>query len=82
MSNGARVGENRFSGKLYRTTGPAFDAAQWDPAKVGVTEEGRAIFTFSDRANATFEFSPKGADFWLMQRLTRYVFASPPTICN
>src|SRR5437016_2665779 len=31
-----KTGTNTYSGTLYKTRGPAFDASPWDPAKVSV----------------------------------------------
>ena len=36
IPNAARTGPGTYSGKLYRTTGPAFNAKKWDPAQVVV----------------------------------------------
>jgi hypothetical protein len=79
MSNGAKVGENQYSGTLYRTTGPAFDAAPFDPSRVTVTPVGSATFTFSDANNGTFSYTVNGVA--QSKTITRQVYASPTPTC-
>ena len=54
--DGHKTGANTYSGKLYTTRGPAFNATPWDPAAVVATETGTATFTFSDANNGTFNY--------------------------
>ena len=49
-----------YTGTLYRTTGPAFNAVPFDPAAVVRTPVGTATFTFSDGANAVFAYTVNG----------------------
>jgi hypothetical protein len=73
-------GGSVFTGTLYRTTGPAFDAVPFDPAAVVRTPVGTATFTFSDGANAVFAYTVNG----IAQRkaITREVFVAPGTVCH
>jgi YVTN family beta-propeller protein len=80
MSNGARVGTNTYSGTLYRTTGPAFNSAFFDPGKVVHTPVGNATFTFSDANNGGVAAIVNGAS--ISKSLTRMVFASPVPTCT
>jgi hypothetical protein len=79
MSNGAKVGDNQYSGALYRTTGPAFDAAPFDPSRVTVTQVGSATFTFSDANNGTFSYTVNGVA--QSKAITRQVYANPAPTC-
>jgi hypothetical protein len=80
MSRGEKVAIGKYSGTLYRTTGPSFDANPWDPTKVGRTPVGNATFTFSDIGNGTFAYTVNGVS--RSEPITRQVYASPATVCN
>jgi hypothetical protein len=80
MSNGAKTGPATYGGRLYRTTGPAFSAAPWDPSRVVATEVGAAIFQFTDISNGTFSYTVNGIA--QSKPITREVFATPATVCN
>ena len=69
-----------YSGTLYRTTGPAFNAVPFDPAKIGGTVVGDATFTFSDGNNATFAYTVNGIA--QTKPITRQVFVAPGTVCQ
>ena len=73
-------GMNVFSGTLYRTTGPAFNAAPFDPAKVVATPVGTATFTFADGNYATFGYTVNGIA--QSKPITRQVFRAPGTVCH
>ena len=79
MSNGARSGTNSFSGPLYRTTGPAFNAP-FDPAKVSRTQVGTATFVFSDANNGVMSAIVNGAS--VTKQITRQAFALPVPTCE
>jgi hypothetical protein len=80
MSNGAKTATRTYSGALYRTTGPAFNAVPWNPSQVVATPVGTATFTFSDIGNGTFAYTVDGVA--QTKAITRDVFATPPTVCN
>jgi hypothetical protein len=69
-----------YSGTLYRTTGPAFDAAPFLPANVALTPVGTATFTFADGNHATFAYTVNGIS--QTKQITRQVFRSPGTVCQ
>jgi hypothetical protein len=68
-----------YSGTLYRTTGPAFDAVPFDPAKVVLAPVGTATFTFADGNHATFAYTVSGVS--QVKQITRQVFRAPGTVC-
>jgi hypothetical protein len=79
-SNVAKTANNVYSGDLFRTSGPAFSASPWDPAKVTVTKVGTVTVTFSDANNATFAYTLNGVS--QSKPITRQVFATPQTVCK
>jgi hypothetical protein len=76
----ANVGPGSYSGTLYQTTGPAFDAVPFSPAKVVPTAVGAATFAFADGNNATFAYTVNGIS--QHKAITREVFAAPGTVCQ
>ena len=80
MSNGAKTAPGVYSGVLYRTSGPAFNATPWDPTRVSLAQAGSATFSFSDIANGTFSYTVDGVS--QSKPITRQVYASPATVCN
>jgi hypothetical protein len=68
------------TGKLYRTTGPAFNTAAWNPAAVGATEVGSVHLSFSDPANGVFTSTVNGIA--RAKPITRQHFANPATVCR
>ena len=80
MSNGARAaGTQSWSGAIYHTSGPAFDA-RWDNTKVTVTPAGTASFDFSDASHGTFTYTVNGET--QVKPIMRQVYATPATICR
>jgi len=79
-SNVAKTGTGAYAGKLYRTTGPAFNTASFDPSRVAVIEVGTIAFTFGDGANGSFSATVNGVA--VTKPITREVFASPASVCN
>jgi hypothetical protein len=69
-----------YTGTLYRTTGPAFNAVPFDPAAVVRTPVGTATFAFGDGANATFAYTVDGIA--QTKSITREVFVAPGTVCQ
>jgi hypothetical protein len=69
-----------YSGTLYRTTGPAFNAVPFNPANVKATAVGTATFTFSDGNNATFAYTVNGVS--QAKAITREIFHNPGTVCQ
>jgi len=61
MSRGDNTpGTNTYTGTLYRTTGPAFNASPWLASGVNVTTVGSATFNFTDANTGTFTSTVNG----------------------
>jgi len=69
-----------YSGTLYRTTGPPFNAVPFDPAKVSGTVVGTATFTFTDGNTGTFAYTVNAVT--QTKAITRDVFVAPGTVCQ
>jgi hypothetical protein len=80
MSNGDRVGDNAYSGALYRTTGPGYDQGSFDASGVQYTQVGTAYLSFSDSDNGTFVATVNGTT--LSKAIKRYVYASATPTCT
>lgn len=72
--------DGNFSGTLYRTTGPAFDAPAWDAAKVTTTAVGSVNFSFTDANNGVFNYTVDGMSG--SKPITRQLFSTPRTVCR
>ncbi len=81
-----RVGtSNVYTGNLYRTSGPrydAYDAAKWMPAQVGT-----ATLTFTDGNHAKFDYATNGngalPSVTQSKQVTRFPFAATGgTLCQ
>ena len=66
-----------YSGTLYRSEGPAFDAVPFSPAQVGATAVGTGTLAFTDRNNATFAYTLSGVA--QSKALVRQTFGPQPT---
>ena len=60
MPKGERVGNGKYSGALYRTTGPAYTQTTFNTALVTTTEVGTATFDFNDPNNGLFTYRVNG----------------------
>lgn len=80
MSEGRLTAPSTYSGALFRTTGPAFNANPWNPASVSVTPVGTGTFTFSDTNNGTFSYTVNGVS--QSKAITRQVYSTPATVCR
>ena len=69
-----------YSGTLYRTTGPAFNAVPFNPANVVATSVGTATLAFSDGTTGTFAYTVNGVS--QSKAITREVFQNPGTVCQ
>jgi hypothetical protein len=78
MSNGARNGDNSYTGDLYRYTGPAF-SAPFDPKKVSQVKVGAATLSFADAANGNLTANVNGVN--IFKKITRFEYASPVPVC-
>jgi len=79
MSEGRRTTGNVFTGKLYRTSGPAYNNEPWD-GSVGVAEVGSGTFTFTNAAAGSFTYTVDGVT--QTKAITRQVFTLPATVCR
>ena len=79
MSEGRRIEDNGFSGTLYRTRGPAFSAAAFDPSQVTREAVGTATLRFTDSGNGTFTYDVGGRS--ATKAITKQVFSSPQPQC-
>lgn len=78
MSNGAQTANGRFSGPLYRTTGPAFNASPWSAATP--TQVGTMSFAFTDGNAGTLTYSFNGVT--VSKAIQRQVFGPIKTQCD
>ena len=79
MSDGARqAGTLNFTGTLYRTSGPAFDASPW--AATTATPAGTMTLAFASGNRATLTYTLDGVT--VTKSIQRQVFASPATQCE
>jgi YVTN family beta-propeller protein len=80
MSDGSGSAVNTYTGALYQTTGPAFNAVPFDPAKVTRAAVGTATFTFTDEFNGTFSYTVNGVSG--SKAITREVYDSRLPVCT
>lgn len=66
-----------YSGTLFRSTGPSFDASPFRPAQVRSAAVGTATLTFTDVDNATFAYTLLSTS--QTKQITRQVFGTLPT---
>ncbi|MEO8739664.1 MAG: hypothetical protein ABI537_08180 [Casimicrobiaceae bacterium] len=76
----ACAGGTVYSGTLYRTTGPPFNAIPFSLAAVTATAVGSAPFTFVDGNSASFAYTFRGVA--QAKPITRQVFRAPGTACE
>ena len=72
--------EGVYSGALYRTTGPAFDAAPFETSRILATAVGTLTLTFADGGTADFAYTIDGIAG--AKSITREVFRAPGTACQ
>ena len=70
------TGTHTFSGALYQTRGPAFDAVPFDPNQVTRTPVGVGTITFTDVSNGTFAYTVNGVS--QTKTIARQVFGALP----
>jgi hypothetical protein len=75
-----KTGPGVYSGTLYRTTGPAFNAVPFNPLSVVATAVGTATLSFTDGTTGTFAYTVNGVS--QTKAVTREVFTSPGTVCH
>ena len=81
-----KTDQGKYSGDLYRTTGPAFNAMPFNPLNVIATKVGTATFTFADGNDATFHYTVQFAQLPgpvdQSKSIVREIFAAPGTACQ
>jgi len=75
-----KSGPKTYTGTLYRTTGPAFDAVPFLPGSVGLSPVGTMMLTFADGNTAAFAYAVDGIA--QSKTITRQVFRVPGTVCQ
>jgi hypothetical protein len=80
MSKGERQLDGSYSGLLYRMRGPAYSARPWNGSQVKAMAVGRASILFSDNENGVFSYALDGIA--QSKPITRYVYATPVTVCR
>ncbi len=79
MPDGARTpGSRTYGGPIYRTTGPAFNAAPWTP--INATAAGTMTFNFTDGNAGTLTYSVDGVQ--VTKQIQRQVFQALKTQCE
>ena len=72
-------GTERFTGKLYRTTGSAYNTL-FNPAQFSIQEVGNMTLNFTGPNAGTFEYTYGGVT--QTKAITRQEFGTPPTVCR
>ena len=72
-----KTGPDTYTGKLYTTRGPAFNAHPWDPATVVATEAGTGTLKFTDANNGSFKYDVGAVS--QTKTITREAFDTLPT---
>lgn len=80
MSDARRTAANTYTGIIYRTSGPPFNAVPFNPAAVVRTEVGTGTFTFGSADNGTFSYTVNGIS--QVKAITRMVYANPASVCT
>jgi hypothetical protein len=75
-----RTATNTYTGGLFRTTGPAYNAVPWNPANVAAQSVGTGTFTFSSASAGTFNYTVSGVT--QTKNITKQAFGSPATVCR
>jgi len=82
LSAGAtKQADGSYLGDLYRTTGPAFNAAPFRPiGPANYTQVGTMQFRFANGESGTLTYTVNGIA--VVKSLTRLVFSSPVPSCS
>ena len=78
MSNGALVSTRTWSGRLFRATGPAFNANPWTTSTA--TDVGQMTVMFNDGETGALTYTVNGAQ--VTKSIRRTVFSNPKPICS
>jgi hypothetical protein len=77
LARAERGANGSYSGTLYRTRGPVFNAVPWVAA--APTEVGTMTFTFTNGSTGTLTYSIDGVQ--VTKAIQRQTFGSPVTVC-
>jgi hypothetical protein len=80
MSEGRDISRNGYGGTLYRTSGPAFNAATFDASKVTRTAVGSMSIGVSNANGLTMDATVDGVA--IRKKLARQIFSSPVPFCD
>jgi lysyl endopeptidase len=78
MSQGDQTAAGGFTGTLYRTSGPAFNASPWVPAQA--TAVGTMGFSFTDGNHGVLTYTYDGTT--VTKQIQRYVFGAVRPSCE
>ena len=78
MSKGDLVGPRTYSGALYRSTGPAFNANPW--SAYALTPVGTMTFAFIDGKTGSMTYSVNGVQ--VIKQIRRFEFSNPRPQCS
>ncbi len=78
MSDGQRGTDGTYSGTLYRTSGPRFNASPWTP--IALTAVGTMSFAFRNGNDGTMTYSVGGVQ--VVKSIQRQVFGVVKTDCG
>jgi len=74
-----KTGPGAYTGTLYRTTGPAFDAVPFLPVNVTATSVGTLTLTFANGNAGTFAYTVNGVT--QSKAIVRQLFSATGTVC-
>jgi len=81
MSAGRETGDATFSGALYRTRGPAFNAVPFTPITAADnTEVGTMTFNFTDGDTGTMTYTVNGVQ--VVKNIKRFEFGTVKPLCT
>jgi hypothetical protein len=75
-----RTSDGAFTGAFYRTSGPAFNAATWNPDLVLATPVGDGSLRFTGATQGVFQYTVNGVA--QSKTIVPQRFASTPTVCR
>ena len=78
LSNAPKSSTGVYSGQLFQTTGPAFNASPW--TSITPTPVGIMTFNFSSGNTGTLTYTVNGVS--VTKNIQREVFSSPTTQCQ
>ena len=80
LSRGEKQADGSYSGAIYTTTGPAFNASPWLTANVVATQVGTMTLRFSSLNTGTLSYTYNGIA--VTKQITREVFGAASANCT